>query len=95
MKITPLNEKVLLREVAAPQTVGGIVLPPSIAGESDLAEVAAISPLVSNSDLAVGDKVYVKKFAGTEIEWEGEKLRFVDVGDLLAKWVEADEIPAE
>ncbi len=93
MKIKPVNEKVLLRPVQVEETAGGILLPPSSREEPDMAEVVAVSEQVTGWDLAAGDRVLVKKFSGTEIEWEGEKLRFVDVGDLLAKWVEADEIP--
>lgn len=93
MRIKPVNEKVLLRPVHAEETVGGIVLPPSSREEPDTAEVVAVSESVSGWDLSPGDRVLVKRFAGSEIEWEGEKLRFVDVADLLAKWVEADEIP--
>lgn len=93
MKIKPVNEKVLLRSVPVEETIGGIVLPVSALEDSDAAEVIAVSDMISGWDLAVGDRVLVKKFAGSEIEWEGEKLRFVDVADLLAKYVEADDIP--
>jgi len=93
MKIVPLQEQVLLRPVKDDPAPGGLVLPESMRLDSDLAEVVAISPLVVNADLAVGDRVFLRRFAGTEIEWEGEKLRFVGAGDLLAKRVQADAIP--
>lgn len=93
MNIVPLNDLVLLRAVKLDPTPGGLVLPESVREESELAEVVAISPLVEHADLAVGDHVMPRRFAGTEIEWNGEKLRFVGAGDLLAKQVRADEIP--
>ncbi len=93
MKIVPLNEQVLLRPVKDEPAPGGLVLPESVREDGDLAEVVAISPLVVNADLAVGDRVLVRRFSGTGLEWEGEKLRFVAAGDLLAKRVEADAIP--
>jgi chaperonin GroES len=36
--------------------------------------------------------VFFKKYAGTEIEFEGRKLLFLPYGDLLAKIVETESI---
>ncbi|MBU1242808.1 co-chaperone GroES [Myxococcota bacterium] len=93
MKITPLNETVLLRPVRQEPPAGGLLLPESMLELPDTGEVVAISPLLTDLDLAPGDRVIYKKYAGTEIEWNQEKLRFVAVGDLQAKWVQADAIP--
>ena len=42
--------------------------------------------------LAVGDRIVYKRFAGEELKVNGEALRLIAVGDLLARWVEADPI---
>jgi len=93
MKILPLNETVLLRPVRREVQAGGLVLPESLLELPETGEVVAISAQVTNLDLLPGDRVIYKRYAGTEIEWNQEKLRFVAVGDLQAKWVQADAIP--
>ncbi len=93
MRIIPLNETVLLLPVREETPPGGLVLPESMLELPQTGEVVEISPQLQGYDLAPGDRVIYKKYAGTEIEWNQEKLRFVDAGDLQAKWVQADAIP--
>ncbi len=47
-----------------------------------------------DDEVAIGDRVLYKRYSGQEITVDGEKARILPLGDLLAKYVRADEIPA-
>ena len=94
MQIQPLNGNVLLRPIDAEErTAGGIYLPES-AREQPAEGVIEAMPPGGSEEVAVGDRVLYKKFSGEEIQFEGAKHRLVPMGDLLAKYVRADSIPA-
>ena len=67
------------------KTVGGIIIPDTAKEKPQIAEVIAVG---NDEDLQkivkVGDKVLFGKYAGTEIELEGEKLLILAKSDLLA-----------
>jgi chaperonin GroES len=48
-----------------------------------MAEVLAISDKVKN--LAVGDKVFYKKYAGTKIKYERQEYIIIEVEDVIAQ----------
>ncbi|MDI9472406.1 MAG: co-chaperone GroES [Tissierellia bacterium] len=83
MNIKPIGKRVLLKEIEAEETTkSGLVL----AGEKDdpqMAEVLAISDKVKN--LAVGDKVFYKKYAGTKIKYERQEYIIIEVEDVIAQ----------
>ena len=94
MAFLPLNGNVLLRPVEAEETSsGGIILPES-ARERPSEGIVEALPGGEADELAVGDRVVYKAFAGEEITLDGRKLRLVPQGDILVKFVEADAIPA-
>ena len=94
MAIQPLNGNVLVRPVEAEsKTAGGLYLPET-AREAPAEGVVQAMPPGDGAEVAIGDRVLYKRFAGEEITFGGEKLRLVPQGDLLAKYVEADAIPA-
>ncbi len=93
MKIQPLNEYVLLRPADAEErSAGGILLPDS-AQEKPAEGIVLALPPDAEDDVAIGDRVIYKKYSGEDLRVEGETLKLVPYGDLLAKYVDADEIP--
>lgn len=93
IKIQPLQDFVMLEAVeVADVTRGGIVIPDSV--KKRPAEGIIVAKAADASDeIALGDRVIYKEYSGTEIKLEGETYLLVPSGDLLAKYVEADQIP--
>ena len=87
MKIRPVEDHlaVKLSTTENEKTVGGIIIPDTAKEKPQIAEVIAVG---NDEDLQkiikVGDKVLFGKYAGTEIELEGEKLLILSKSDLLA-----------
>lgn len=93
MNLQPLNGYVLLKQVgAAEQTAGGIYVPETAKKLPDEGVIEAKASGATD-DIAIGDHVLYKKYAGEEIELDGDKFRLVPEGDLLAKVVDSDAIP--
>lgn len=78
---------------AEERSKGGIILP-DVAREAPDEGLVEALPQTGSDEVAVGDRVLYKRYAGQEISLDGEKRRLVPIGDLLAKFVRADEIPA-
>lgn len=92
MKIRPLNDRVLVRRVAAEErSKGGIFLPGNDREKPTEGEIIAVGPgrlLEGGARLApsvkVGDRVLFAKYSGTEItDPEGGSLIFMSEDDLL------------
>ena len=87
MKLVPLGDKIVLKQLEAEETTkSGIVLP----GQAQEKEVIAVGPggVVDGKEVVmqvkVGDKVIYSKYAGTDVELEGEKYIIVKQNDILA-----------
>ncbi|MCK5800183.1 MAG: co-chaperone GroES [Deltaproteobacteria bacterium] len=94
MEIQPLNDLVMLRQIeAADVSAGGIIMPESAKEAPAEGTVTAIAADASD-EIAIGDRVIYKKYSGEEIVVDGVTYRLVPADDLLAKFVEADAIPA-
>lgn len=94
MTLQPLNDHVLLRPVDPEEkTAGGLYLPDTAREKPSEGIVLAV-PAGGAEGIAIGDRVIYKTHAGEEIRADRETLRLVPMGDLLAKYVEADEIAA-
>jgi chaperonin GroES len=95
MTIQPLNGHVLLRAPDAHEatTPSGLVLP-GTAHEATHEGVVEAMPPGGSDEVAVGDRVLYRPHAGEELSLEGRSRRLVPIGDLLAKVVEVDAIPA-
>lgn len=91
-ELQPLQEYVLL-EIAEQQekTVGGIIIPDTAKEKNQYGKVLAIGN-IENPGIELGDFVYFKKFSGTEVEYNGKELLFIEYADLLAKLVDTDSI---
>ena len=87
MKLVPLGDRVVLKQLEAEETTkSGIVLP----GQAQQAEVIAVGPggVVEGKEVkmevAVGDKVIYSKYSGTEVKLDGEEYIIVKQSDILA-----------
>ena len=74
-KIQPLADRVLVRPVAAEEkTIGGIIIPDSAKEKPLRGEVIAVGNGTKDEAMVLnaGDQVLYGKYAGTELEYEGE-----------------------
>ena len=91
MKLVPLSDRVVLKQLKAEEkTKSGIILASAAQEKPQEAEVIAVGP-GGNIDgkevtmqVKVGDKVIYSKYAGTDVELEGEKYIIVKQNDILA-----------
>ena len=91
MKLTPLIDRVELKQIVAEETnKTGIVLPGQAKEKPQQAEVIAVGPggVVDGKEITmqvkVGDKVIYSKYSGTEVELDNEKYVIVKQNDILA-----------
>ena len=87
MNIKPLADRVLIKPAAAEEkTVGGIIIPDSAKEKPLKGEVKAGGQGTKDEEMVVkeGDTVLYGKYAGTEIEFEGEKYLIMRQSDILA-----------
>ena len=93
MTIKPINGRVLLKPLEASKTTpGGIHLPDTATEKSQEAKVIAVAE-DATEEVAVGDRVIYRQFAGTEVTVDGEEYLLLSSDELLVKYVAADEIP--
>ena len=91
MKLVPLGDKIVLKQLEAEKTTkSGIVLPGQAKEKPQEAEVIAVGPggTIDGKEVVmqvkVGDKVIYSKYAGTEVELDGEEYIIVKQSDILA-----------
>ena len=87
MKIQPLADRVLVKPAPAEEkTIGGIIIPDSAIEKPLKGEVLACGQGTKDETMIVkpGDTVLYGKYAGQEIEWDGEKYLMMRQSDLLA-----------
>ena len=91
MKLVPLGDRVVLKQLAAEETTkSGIVLPGQNKEKPQQAEVIAVGPggVVDGKEIKmevkVGDQVVYSKYAGSEIKLEDEEYIIVKQNDILA-----------
>ena len=91
MKLVPLGDKIVLKQLEAEETTkSGIVLPGQAQEKPQQAEVVAVGPggLVDGKEVkmevAVGDKVIYSKYSGTEVKMDGTEYIIVKQNDILA-----------
>ena len=91
MKLTPLFDRVVLKQLVPEETTkSGIVLPGQAKEKPQQAEVIAVGPggVVDGKEITmqvkVGDKVIYSKYSGTEVELDNEKYVIVKQNDILA-----------
>ena len=91
MKLVPLGDRVVLKELVAEETTkSGIVLPGQAQEKPQQAEVVAVGPggMVDGKEVTmnvkIGDQVIYSKYAGTEVKLDGEQFIIVKQNDILA-----------
>ena len=87
-KIQPLADRVLVKPAAAEEkTVGGIIIPDSAKEKPLRGEVLAVGEGTKDEAMVLkaGDQVLYGKYAGTELELDGEKFLIMRQSDVLAK----------
>ena len=91
MKLTPLFDRVVLKQLMAEETTAsGIVLPGHDKEKPQQAEVIAVGPggIVDGKEIKmqveVGQKVIFSKYAGTEIKLDDVEYIIVKQNDILA-----------
>ena len=92
MNIKPLADRVVIKMVESEETTkSGIVLPGTAKEKPQYAQIVAVGPggVVDGKEVkmevAVGDKVIVSKYSGTEVKLDGEEYTILRQSDILAK----------
>ena len=84
MKLKPLGERALVKMVEREEeTASGIVLPDTVKGKPQTAEVVAVGQFEDGVGVDVGEVVVLRKYAGTEVKLEGEEHLIVEAEDIL------------
>ena len=87
MKLKPMADNVLLKQFEAPETtVSGIILATATKEKPAIYEVVSVGPGTKDVTMtvAVGDKVVVGKYNGTDITLDKVDYKFVKQDDVLA-----------
>lgn len=87
LNIKPLADRVLIKPVAAEEkTIAGIIIPDSAKEKPLRGEIVAAGNGTKDEEmvLKVGDIVLYGKYAGSELEYDGEKYLIMKQSDVLA-----------
>ena len=87
MNLKPLSDRVVIKPTAAEEvTMSGIIIPDSAKEKPLRGEVVAVGNGSKDEEmlLKAGDQVLYGKYAGTEIEFEGEKYLIMRQSDVFA-----------
>ena len=91
MKLVPLGDRVVLKQLVAEETTkSGIVLPGQSKQKPQQAQVVAVGPggMVDGKEVKmevkVGDNVIYSKYSGTEVKLDEEEFIVVKQNDILA-----------
>ena len=96
MTFTPLNDRILVKRTDSAETSpGGIIIPDNAKEKPLEALVIAVGAgrLLENGSrgelsVAIGDQVIYGKFGGADIEVEGDEVKILREGEILAKVVD-------
>lgn len=91
MKLKPLFDRVVVKELKAEEkTAGGIYLPPSAQEKPCMAKIIAvgegeiINGAIVPMKVKVGDTILFAKYAGSDFKIEGEEFIVLKQTDILA-----------
>lgn len=91
MKLIPLGDRVILKQVETETvTKSGIVIPGQAKENPQEAEIISVGPggMVDGVEIEMlvkkGQRVLTSKYAGTEVEVDGEKYNIVRQNEILA-----------
>ena len=87
LNVTPLHDRVIVKPAKAEEkTAGGIIIPDTAKEKPQRGIVVAAGPGKKDEPVTVkvGDNVLYGKYAGTEIQIEGDDLLIMRESDILA-----------
>jgi len=86
MNIKPLADRVLVAPAAAEEKVGGIIIPDTAKEKPLRGRIVAAGKGTKDEEMILkeGDEVLYGKYAGTELELDGEKFLIMRQSDVLA-----------
>ena len=91
MKLRPLGDKVVLKQLEAEETTkSGIILSAKAQEKPQQAEVIAVGPggVIDGKEVKmqvkVGEKVIYQKYAGTEVKLDDQEFIIVKQNDIVA-----------
>ena len=87
MTIKPLADRVLVKPAPAEEkTIGGIIIPDTAQEKPSRGTVVAVGQGTKDEAMVLkaGDSVLYGKYAGTEVEVDGEKLLIMRQSDVFA-----------
>lgn len=91
MKLKPLFDKIVLKQVEAiEKTASGIVLPGTAKEKPQMAEVTAVGPggVIDGKEIKMqvkpGDVILYSKYAGSEFKIDDENVTIIRQSDVLA-----------
>lgn len=86
MNIKPLADRVLVAPAAAQEKVGGIIIPDTAKEKPLRGRIVAAGKGSKDEEMILkeGDEVLYGKYAGTELELDGEKFLIMRQSDVLA-----------
>lgn len=91
MKLTPLGDRVVLKQLVAEETTkSGIVIPGQAKEKPQQAEVIAVGPggVIDGKEVTmqvkVGQKVIFSKYSGAEVKLDEEEYIIVRQNEILA-----------
>ncbi len=92
MAIRPLDDRIVVKALEAEEkTSGGILLPDSAKEKPQRGIVVAVGDGARSGDgervaltLSVGDEIIYGKYAGNEVQWNGEDYKILRESEVLA-----------
>jgi chaperonin GroES len=86
MNIKPLADRVLVIPAPAEEKVGGIIIPDTAKEKPQRGKIVAAGQGTKDDPMVLkeNDTVLYGKYAGTELEYEGEKYMIMRQSDVLA-----------
>jgi chaperonin GroES len=86
MKVKPLADRVLVLPAQAEEKVGGIIIPDTAKEKPQRGKIIAVGQGTKDEQMILkeGDEVLYGKYAGTELETDGEKYLMMRQSDVLA-----------
>ena len=86
MNIKPLSDRVLVLTEPAEEKVGGIIIPDTAKEKPQRGKVVAAGSGTKDETMILkeNDVVLYGKYAGTELEYQGEKYLMMRQSDILA-----------
>ena len=94
MKIRPLQDRILVKRVDEEETTsGGIIIPDSAKEKPQEGLVIAVGPgkTLDSGEIATpgvhaGDRILFSKYAGTDVNVDGDEHIIIREDDVLAIW---------